>query len=937
MAILQGGDGSARGGHSTGISGKRTTFPCATLAAFLTSASLGVLSLAMPAVAQVSAQSVTFDIPSQPVNEALVAFARQASVRLVMPDAQFGDVRSNTVRGAYDRETALAELLRGTGVAARLENGAIVLQRSADASRPTQPAAPNANEEPFQVAQATPQRTTATDAADVRGPASDETDDDADTVVIVGTNIRGVYPSSSPVETYTAEDIARTGATTTEQFVGKLTQNFGTVTAYGSVGSREAATGIDLRGLGVGTTLVLVNGRRMSLANRGRTADISGIPASAIERVEVLTDGASAIYGSDAIGGVVNFVLRDDFEGAETTLSYGGVTSGGLRQGGLTQTVGRQWGSGHGLVSYDFLSASSLDRTDRDYAIALAPGTLTPDETRHNLLATFSQDLTNRLTLGGDLIFSRREVKSSFITPSTNPLNVQLNTDRTREDQGLINLGLDYEVSDSTHASLRATYSENDTYRDSVRTRPNNPSVPPQFFVGPSHYTALDLTAMLDGALLALPGGDLRYSFGVGVLDEDYTGTNSSSGLTSAEIGRRTTYAFAELFAPLVGPEQDVPFVHRLELSLAARYTGPEDTSRPSIGRDFGEATDPKIGLLWAPTSALSLRGTYGTSFRAPSLAQLDTVALPLFQVFSGTPIPSPGGPAGTQISVLGVAPGIEAESAETYAIGFDFRPESIPGFELSTTYYSISYTDRIAAPPFPLASLANPQNFPEIWMPQPSAATIASLLQQSQLGPSNVAIDLSNIPATSAALAALPNLWLLDLRERNLALSNQDGLDVRVSQQFDMPWGDARVGANVTYILNYEQQAFVTAAPVSTVDVAGFPADLRGRVYVGLSRGGFDGTLSANYVDDYMNPGDPSGVARPVESWTTVDLSLAYTFANESGPLRGLRTNLSVQNLFDRDPPFFRSFAASNRYGFDQANANPLGRFVMIGLTKSW
>ena len=92
-------------------------------------------------------------------------------------------------------------------------------------------------------------------------------------------------------------------------------QNFGVpgsgqdITQYGA--------GINLRGLGQRATLVLINGRRVAPSDTGSFVDVSMIPITAIERVEVVTDGASAIYGSDAVGGVVNFILRDDFRGIE--------------------------------------------------------------------------------------------------------------------------------------------------------------------------------------------------------------------------------------------------------------------------------------------------------------------------------------------------------------------------------------------------------------------------------------------------------------------------------------------------------------------------------------------------------------------------------------------------------------------------------------------
>src|SRR5690606_16149468 len=97
------------------------------------------------------------------------------------------------------------------------------------------------------------------------------------------------------------------------------------------------------------------NGRRMGgSGSKGDFADVSAIPTAAVERTEILLDGASALYGSDAVGGVVNVVLRRDFEGAETRLRVGGAADGAQeRQFG--QTFGKTWEGGYALVSYEGL------------------------------------------------------------------------------------------------------------------------------------------------------------------------------------------------------------------------------------------------------------------------------------------------------------------------------------------------------------------------------------------------------------------------------------------------------------------------------------------------------------------------------------------------------------------------------------------------------
>src|SRR5262249_53847435 len=130
--------------------------------------------------------------------------------------------------------------------------------------------------------------------------------------------------------------------------------------------SVEQGSSINLRGIGEGTTLILLNGRRMASGFFGSTPDISALPLSAIERVEVLTDGASAIYGSDAIGGVVNFILRKDFDGFETR-ARGGFSDGGVNEYRFSQTLGKNWGSGNALVSGEYYKRDLLPTSERAF------------------------------------------------------------------------------------------------------------------------------------------------------------------------------------------------------------------------------------------------------------------------------------------------------------------------------------------------------------------------------------------------------------------------------------------------------------------------------------------------------------------------------------------------------------------------------------------
>ena len=159
-------------------------------------------------------------------------------------------------------------------------------------------------------------------------------------VVVTGSSIKRIDGETAlPVQVLKREDIDRIGASTTEELVKQLSSlssngSATTVANASGTGGGNIAT-VSLRGLGGGRTLVLVNGRRISVygggsaGSAGSSVDINSIPLAAIERVEVLKDGASAIYGSDAIAGVVNFILRKDFEGLEVSGTYGQPKIGG--------------------------------------------------------------------------------------------------------------------------------------------------------------------------------------------------------------------------------------------------------------------------------------------------------------------------------------------------------------------------------------------------------------------------------------------------------------------------------------------------------------------------------------------------------------------------------------------------------------------------------
>ena len=166
--------------------------------------------------------------------------------------------------------------------------------------------------------------------------AQDQDDASVEEIVVTGSRIRRTDEGALPVQSITQEEIQRTGATSPEQFLQTLSVavqgNTNAVVASGSGVTSGGVSSASLRGLGSQRTLVLMNGRRLSgggTITDSTSVDVNSIPLAAVQRVEVLKDGASAVYGSDAIAGVINFILRKDFQGAEVTANYGDTSDGG--------------------------------------------------------------------------------------------------------------------------------------------------------------------------------------------------------------------------------------------------------------------------------------------------------------------------------------------------------------------------------------------------------------------------------------------------------------------------------------------------------------------------------------------------------------------------------------------------------------------------------
>ena len=173
-----------------------------------------------------------------------------------------------------------------------------------------------------------------------------------ETVYVTGSRIQKQdFVANSPIATVDAEAFALTGSVNTEDVLNSLPQAIPGFDRTSNNPGNGTATA-NLRGLGSSRTLVLVDGKRFVPTTSAGVVDLNNIPPSLIERVEVITGGASAVYGSDAISGVVNFILKDDFEGLEANFGYESTLEHGDAQYWTTDlTIGSNFDDGRGNVT----------------------------------------------------------------------------------------------------------------------------------------------------------------------------------------------------------------------------------------------------------------------------------------------------------------------------------------------------------------------------------------------------------------------------------------------------------------------------------------------------------------------------------------------------------------------------------------------------------
>lgn len=337
-----------------------------------------LLGAGTPALAQHSAR---FDLDGGRIEDVLPAFARQAGLQVIAPAQSLGDrpVTVAALKGSMPPRQALARLLTGTGLSVARDDGRTITLRAAgpmlasrDGLAGLGRAAAGAVPEQEVVASAAPAET-------ATAPVNT-----LDQVTVVGTQIKGSNSANVlPVTQLDAAQIEATGAVSGDDLYRSIPQ-MGDVTFSGTNGgnssnyARGDVASVNLRGLGVGNTLVLINGRRTVVHPTSQADDqlvpvlaynANAIPVSNLSRVEVLLDGAAAIYGTDAVAGVVNNVLRDDVDGGRVSVQRGVGEGTNLRDFRIDGVVGKNTRDlrGNVTLAFSYYGTTGLNSLDQDW------------------------------------------------------------------------------------------------------------------------------------------------------------------------------------------------------------------------------------------------------------------------------------------------------------------------------------------------------------------------------------------------------------------------------------------------------------------------------------------------------------------------------------------------------------------------------------------
>lgn len=851
-------------------------------------------------------------------------------------------------------------------------------------------------------------------------------------VVVTGSRVRGAAPVGSTVITLDRDALEGAGQATVDRIIKDLPLNFdlgvseNSRAQSGGAGNIVYGNTVNLRGIGPYATLVLIDGHRVT--NNTRSTDPSIIPTLGLERVEVVADGASAIYGSDAVAGVVNLIPRRRLDGTEAFARVGAAAQGGFSEWVTGAAWGKVWDRGQFMLAYEHVDRQNLSGDDRDFFVAnqtpfggrdyrttrCNPGTIVIGATTYAIPAagvtqanaaaltagtanrcnelvgqdlfprqkydsastTFRYEITPAISLFGDGYYSYRRFTrgaafgtARLTVPDTNAFFVRpagfagtsyfvdynfsrdlpandsfgqarnwqftpgvafelpgqwqlealIGYGRTEDDSntwfGVNNAALTAALGSSNPATAFDPYGLNRT-ADAVRAGIAN-----QIFLAPTNSDFKGYEVRLNGDIMTLPGGDLALAAGLERQDITVDLGSARGGPTTPlswrSFDRKVDSAYAELQVPLFGTGNARPGFEALTLVAALRY---DDYS------DVGDTTNEKFGVTWKPVAGVALRGSYGTSFRAPLISQIYGNSNNLFVQNYQNPA---GGAAITGVALSGQNLDLGPETATTWSTGIDW--DATDSLRLGLTYFDVKYRNQVESYLSNLAILAREADFAGTGIILRGAAAGARVQELIDDG----IVVVGTLPGGSAANVTV----FVDGRSQNLGVSRMKGFDVDSRYALrGTAVGDFQFSLTGTWMKDFDVAITAAAPLVDRLNTIFNPLKLKLRTAAAWSNGPYQATVSVTRVHGYQN-----NAVTPVEGvgpYTPVDVTFGLDLGGMGfeGFGEDLSLGLELRNVLDEDPPYVNLAPGVNGSGgYDATATNPVGRLLALSLRKKW
>jgi iron complex outermembrane recepter protein len=938
--------------------------------------------LAASAVAQGSFDEYDLDLAPMTLGEAVIQLSQQTGLSvLYIPATKKDEARMvGPLRGRYRIEAALKILLAPHGLGfERTDERVLVVRDPGDktgASEAPQRLAGKKKEKAHALASRAPEVQAL--AVGESGTAEHRPYGALEVVVVTGSRLSRPGEPPAPVLTFTRAKLAQLGVSTLAELMHYVPQQ---PYAY-SESHRVNGQYAEIRGLGADATLVLINGRRVAPSASSvvvNAFDLNTIPLAAVERVEVLAASASAVYGADAMGGVVNVILKKEISDPVFDVRYGGA-AGGAEERRASLSAGGSGARFAGSLVLDYFDRNVLlggERErwrDQDYrrfgaadrrSVNANPGNFTgadfapvagarnlesllhfwsaiPATDRASAAAYGELRLGAQASAFGELLYTTRTAEfqvdppaiAGAVVPSTNPFNpfgapvvvnllmTDLGPRRIRGEAELVR-AVAGARGDWRAWSWEATAAVSD---ESARLTSSNwihpgrlaaalgSSDPAQALdvfgdgaAGPpallrsliappavNRFAAASMqgAGFVRGPLLRLPTGEVSAVAGAEWREDELRGADL------AAHDRVVSGMFSELHIPLASANAP-PALKELSLTVAAR-----------IDRyaDFADKLNPQYGLVWRPHADLTLRASYGESFRPPSLYELHAPRLRAPAQFQDA---RRNGETASFTVVTGGNPELEPTEGDSLTAGVVYARGGQDGFRAAITYWRTRVDDRVAMLSAARALAAETALSERVLRATPTPADIA---------------------------AGLPGALLaIDVSYGNFGRLETSGVDLEAAYAIQTSFGRVTPRVVAVWTGEFECNDEPGGPAMNRVAVAsplGSIPRWRGVASLEWARGAWRSSATARYTHSYADANGFARTGRTVGAQMLLDVQAALELGTLVGasPLADLTLTVGVQNVFDDAPHFSEVNTVT---GYDLSQGDLRQRFGYLNLSK--